>query len=60
MNPAADRVPDITIVQIQPSDDRPEGGPPPRWGDAHQPMLRLLPHVHGTDGYFAACFEVAG
>jgi 16S rRNA (cytosine967-C5)-methyltransferase len=29
----------------------------PRCGDPDDPLLRLYPHVHGTDGFFAALLE---
>lgn len=29
----------------------------PRRGDPDDPLLRLYPHVHGTDGFFAALLE---
>jgi 16S rRNA (cytosine967-C5)-methyltransferase len=29
----------------------------PQYGDAGDPLLRLYPHVHGTDGFFAALLE---
>ena len=32
----------------------------PRHGDRGDPLLRLYPHIHGTDGFFAALLERSG